>query len=53
MLKDIRPWKLRMSRQRLYTIREGASHGDYPKDVTMREHLALAGWRKVADEYWQ
>lgn len=52
MLKTVSGSNIGVSRQRLFAIREAVGHGDFPKDTTMREHLALAGWKRVRDEEW-
>jgi len=52
MIKTARPADLNLSRQRLFNIRQNITHGDFPKEETMREQLRLAKWKCVATELW-
>lgn len=52
MLNTVRGEALGESRQRLFAIRKAVSHGDYPKEDTMRTHLKMAGWKCVEKELW-
>ena len=52
MLITVRGEALGESRQRLFAIRKAASHGDFPKEDTMRKHLKMAGWSCIGEEFW-